>query len=86
MNVSIFAKRASRVDLLLFDSEQAAEPSTVIALDPHTQRTYHYCHTFVPGVGAGQVCAEETHYALQPRSVVFLLARVNGRGDGADTA
>jgi isoamylase len=48
VNFSVFAKRASRVELLLFDGEQAAEPSRVIALDPITHRTYHYWHTFVP--------------------------------------
>ena len=43
--------------MLLFDSADAPAPSRVIDLDPRINRTYHYWHTFVPGVAAGQVYA-----------------------------
>jgi glycogen operon protein len=66
VNFSVFAKRASRVELLLFDSEQAAEPSRVITLDPLTHRTYHYWHALVPGVGAGQIYAFRAHGPNEP--------------------
>ena len=66
VNFSVFAKNASRVDLLLFESEQAAEPSRVIALDANSHRTYHYWHAFVPYVGAGQVYAYRAHGPFEP--------------------
>ena len=43
--------------MLLFDSADAPSPSRVIDLDPRINRTYHYWHTFIPGVAAGQVYA-----------------------------
>ena len=57
VNFSVFSKSASRVDLLLFDGEQATEPSHVVPLNPLTQHTSHYWHAFVPGIGPGQVYA-----------------------------
>ena len=56
-NFSVFAKHSRAAQLLLFDSADAPAPSRVIDLDPRTNRTYHYWHTFVPGVAAGQVYA-----------------------------
>jgi isoamylase len=54
-NFSVFSKHATGVQLLLFDAVDDNQPSKVIDLDPATQRTYHYWHTFVPGVRAGQL-------------------------------
>src|SRR5271156_1117206 len=54
-NFSVFAKHSRAAQLLLFDCVDDPEPSRVIDLDPHTDRTYHYWHTFVPGVTAGQL-------------------------------
>ena len=56
-NFSLFAKGSRAAQLLLFDSAHAPGPSRVIDLDPRANRTYHYWHTFVPGVAAGQVYA-----------------------------
>jgi isoamylase len=55
VNFSVFSRRASRVELLLFDCARATHPAHVIALDPRTHRTYHYWHVFVPGIGVGQL-------------------------------
>ena len=57
VNFSVFAKSASSMDLLFFDDEHAATPSRTLTLDPNANRTYHYWHAFVPGVGPGQVYA-----------------------------
>jgi len=57
VNFSIFSKHGTAVDLLLFERVDESKPSRVIALDPRTNRTYHYWHTFVPGVKAGQLYA-----------------------------
>jgi isoamylase len=56
-NFSLFAKHSTGAELLLFDSVDAPQPSRVIELDPRINRTYHYWHTFIPGVAAGQLYA-----------------------------
>jgi glycogen operon protein len=55
VNFSVFSKHATAVQLLLFDRAHDVHPSRMIDLDPHTQRTYHYWHAFVPGIEAGQL-------------------------------
>ena len=57
VNFSVFSRRATRVELLLFNDAAATQPTRVIDLDPRTHRTYHYWHVFVPGLGPGQVYA-----------------------------
>ena len=57
VNFSVFAKRATRVELLLFDEENASRPSQVIPLEQQLHRTYHYWHVFVPNLKPGQVYA-----------------------------
>jgi len=57
VNFSVFSKHSAAVQLLLFNHVDDAKPSYVIDLDPRTQRTYHYWHTFLPGVRAGQLYA-----------------------------
>ena len=54
-NFSLFSRTATGVELLFFDREDAAAPARVVSLDPVANRTYHYWHTFVPGVTAGQL-------------------------------
>jgi len=55
VNFSLFSKHATGVELLLFDSVDEARPARVIRLDPAANRTYHYWHTFVPGLEPGQI-------------------------------
>jgi isoamylase len=55
VNFSLFSRSATAISLVLFDREDDAAPSQVIALDPVANRTYHYWHAFVPGVAAGQL-------------------------------
>jgi len=55
VNFSLFSRTATAIDLLLFEAEEDAVPSAEIRLDPAINRTYHYWHTFVPGIGAGQL-------------------------------
>jgi isoamylase len=54
-NFSLFSRTATGVELLFFDREDDPKPSRVVTLDPVGNRTYHYWHTFVPGVKAGQI-------------------------------
>jgi glycogen operon protein len=66
VNFSVFAGSASRVDLLLFNGEQATEPARTIPLDPHSHRTHHYWHAFVPNIGPGQVYAYRADGPIDP--------------------
>jgi isoamylase len=66
-NFSVFAKHNAAVQLLLFDDVDAATPSQVIDLDPRTDRTYHYWHTFVPDVVEGQVYAYRVAGPFDPK-------------------
>lgn len=54
-NFSVYSKRATGVELLLFDSADDIKPRHVIPIDPVTNRTYHYWHVFVPRLKAGQI-------------------------------
>ena len=66
VNISVFSRRASRVELLLFDDSAAAQAARVIELDAGTHRTYHYWHAFVPGIGPGQVYAYRASGPFDP--------------------
>lgn len=55
VNFSIFSRCATRVELLFFEHDDDAVPSHTVCLDPHSNRSYHYWHTFVPGVQPGQI-------------------------------
>jgi glycogen operon protein len=61
VNFSVYSRSARWVELLLFDHEGAGQPARTIHLDPTTSRTYHYWHTFVPGVRPGQVYGYRVH-------------------------
>jgi isoamylase len=55
VNFSVFARDCTGIELLLFDQADDQKASRIIALDPKRNRTYHYWHTFVPDIGAGQL-------------------------------
>ncbi len=55
VNFSVFAKHSTTAQLVLFDHADDPMPSRIIDLHPRTNRTYHYWHTFVPDLKAGQV-------------------------------
>jgi isoamylase len=66
VNFSLYSRDATGIELLLFDQPDDAKPSHVIALDPVTNRTYHYWHTFVSGVGPGQIYGFRAHGPFDP--------------------
>jgi glycogen operon protein len=66
VNFSLFSRNATRVELLLFDDEKAAKPSTIIPLDPNRHRTYHYWHCFIPDLKPGQIYAYRAHGSFAP--------------------
>ncbi len=55
VNLCVYAKHATGVDVLLFDAPQDQTPARVIELDPHVHRTGEYWHVFVPGLAPGQL-------------------------------
>ena len=55
VNFSLYSREARGIELLLFDRPDDAKPARVIALDPSSNRTYHYWHVFVPGARPGQI-------------------------------
>ena len=66
VNFSIFSRYASAVELLFFDREDDPRPARVIPIDPATNRTYHYWHTFVPDVQAGQIYGYRVNGSFDP--------------------
>ena len=66
VNFSVFSKRATSIELLLFEDTWAPKPSRVIRLDPREHRTYHYWHVLVPDLQPGQVYAYRAHGPFAP--------------------
>lgn len=59
VNFSVFADRATAVELLLFDQYNDPEPVQTIPLDPMSNKTYHFWHVYVKG------CRPGMHYAYR---------------------
>ncbi len=77
VNFCVYSRTATAIDLLLFDTADAATPSQVIQLDPEQNHTYHYWHVFVTGIGAGQVYGYRAHGPYAPdRGLRFDPAKV----------
>jgi glycogen operon protein len=65
VNFCVFSRYATAVELLLFDHVDGA-PVRTIRLDPADNRTYHYWHVFVPGLGSGQLYGYRVHGPWEP--------------------
>src|SRR5271154_5403497 len=88
VNFSVFSRHAFKVELLFFDRTEDSHPSHVIAIDPLTNRTYHYWHVYVPAVQSGQIYGYRVHGPSDPsRGMRFDSAKVlldpYGRGVAA---
>ncbi|MCP1558880.1 UNVERIFIED_ORG: glycogen operon protein [Methylorubrum zatmanii] len=68
VNFSVFSKHATGVDLLLFNDVDDISAKYIIHLNPSTSRTYHYWHTFVHGLMAGQLYAYRVYGPFEPSS------------------
>ena len=55
INFSVFSRRATRVELLLYDAADSPEPFQVIELEPDGNRSFFFWHVFVEGLAAGTV-------------------------------
>jgi pullulanase/glycogen debranching enzyme len=77
--LSLFSRKASRVEVLLFDREDDASPARVISIDPATNRTYHYWHIFVPNLQPGQIYGYRIDGPVDPAKVLRPLRPECGR-------
>ena len=68
VNFSGYSSGATAVELLLFDSADDNRPGSVIRIDPVTNRSYHYWHTFVPDLQPGQLYAYRVYGAFDPKN------------------
>jgi len=66
VNFSVFSKNATLMELLLFDTDNAARPSKIFPLNANRHRTYHYWHMFVPELKPGQIYAYRAHGPFVP--------------------
>ncbi|HEX3427093.1 MAG TPA: glycogen debranching protein GlgX [Acidimicrobiales bacterium] len=57
VNFSVYSEYATSVELLLFADHDAAQPDHVIVLEPGMNKSFHFWHVHVAGVGAGQLYA-----------------------------
>ncbi|HSF68102.1 MAG TPA: glycogen debranching protein GlgX [Nitrospiraceae bacterium] len=66
VNFSVFSRDALGIELLLFDQSDDPKPARVISLDSSANRTYHYWHVFVSGIGPGQIYGYRVHGPFEP--------------------
>ncbi|HEX8751559.1 MAG TPA: glycogen debranching protein GlgX [Nitrospira sp.] len=66
VNFSLYSRDATGIELLLFDQPDDAKPSRIIALDPVSNRTYHYWHVFLSGIQPGQIYGFRAHGPFDP--------------------
>jgi glycogen operon protein len=59
VNFSLFSENATGVELLLFAESDSPQPYQTIRLDPFVNKTFHFWHVNVAGLGAG------AHYAYR---------------------
>ena len=62
----VYSKHATSVELALFDHETDAHPAHIIRLDAAQNRTWHYWHVTVHGIGAGQIYGYRVHGPNDP--------------------
>jgi isoamylase len=66
VNFSLYSRNAARIELLFFDREEDSKPSRVFPIEPGTNRTYHYWHTFVVGARPGQIYGYRVYGPFDP--------------------
>jgi isoamylase len=66
VNFSVYSKSSTAMELLLFEGVDDPSPSRIIPFDPGPNRTFHYWHLFVRGLGAGQLYGYRAHGPFEP--------------------
>ncbi|MDQ1419553.1 MAG: isoamylase [Acidimicrobiaceae bacterium] len=55
VNFSVYSEYATSLSLLLFDSQESADPDHVLVLDPDVNKSFHFWHVHVSGITPGQL-------------------------------
>ncbi|MDJ0719599.1 MAG: glycogen debranching protein GlgX [Prochloraceae cyanobacterium] len=66
VNFCLFSQNAQAIELLLFDTPNASQPTQTIKLERRLNKTYHYWHVFVTGIKAGQIYAYRAYGEWAP--------------------
>lgn len=66
VNFSLYARHATRVQLLLFNQAHDESAAWVFELSPDHHRTYDYWHIYVHGIGQGQLYAYRVDGPWEP--------------------
>ena len=66
MNLCVYAKHATGIDIQLFYAPDDLVPTRVVGLDPHVNRTGEYWHAHLPGIGPGQLYGYAAHGPWAP--------------------
>ena len=66
VNFCVFSQNAEAIELLLFDTPNAAQPTQIIKLDRVLNKTCYYWHIFVPELKAGQIYAYRAYGQFAP--------------------
>lgn len=67
VNVAVFSRHATRVEILLFESHAVPEPFLVVDLDPATHRTGDIWHALIDGLDWGRCYALRAAGPFAPR-------------------
>ncbi|WP_216920129.1 glycogen debranching protein GlgX [Synechococcus sp. CCAP 1479/9] len=101
VNFSLYARRATAVELCLFDRVEDAEPLQRLTLDPARHRTGDYWHVQVGGIGPGQLYGwrvegpwqpalgmrfDPTNLLLDPHGLALAMPPGYGRAPGRSSA
>src|SRR5580658_9323448 len=68
VNFSVYSKSALGVELVFFERDNEIQPSHVVPIDPATNRTNNYWHTFVSDVKPGQLYGYRVQGPFDPAS------------------
>ena len=71
VNFSIFSEDATAVELLLFDAHNDELPVATIPFDPVRNRSFHFWHMYVRGLGPGYHYAFRVHGPTEDRGKRF---------------
>ena len=66
VNFSFFSENATGVELLLFNGHDELQPVATIPFDPAVNRSFHFWHMYVRGLGPGYHYAYRVHGPHEP--------------------
>lgn len=96
-NVALFSRHATRVEILIFETAEAAEPCLVVDLDPLLHRTGDIWHALIDGIGWDHCYAfrvdgpyapldghrfDVTKHLLDPRARALIVGPETAKGAG----